>query len=111
MPAATPSAITEAPVLPESARLIDTFVAPAKTFADLRRSAAWWGPFLVMAVLALLFVVVVDQKIGFRKVVENQIQLSPKAADRIEKLPPPTANAPCSSRRLSRNLFPMVIRQ
>ena len=89
MPAATPSTITETPALPESARLIDTFVAPAKTFADLRRSAAWWGPFLVMAVLALLFVVVVDQKIGFRKVVENQIQLSPKAADRIEKLPPP----------------------
>jgi E3 ubiquitin-protein ligase DOA10 len=78
----------EATSLSEGARLVDTFIAPTKTFLDLRRSAAWWGPFLVSAIMGLLFVTVVDQKIGFRKAVENQIQLSSKAADRIEKMPP-----------------------
>jgi Yip1 domain len=73
--------------LSEPTRIINTFVAPSKTFTDLRRSAAWWGPFLIMTIVALGFVYVVDQKIGFRKVAENQIQLSPKAAQRIDQLP------------------------
>src|SRR5450631_3483174 len=51
--------------LSEPARIINTFVAPSKTFTDLRRSAAWWGPFLIMTIVALGFVYVVDQKIGF----------------------------------------------
>jgi hypothetical protein len=85
--AAVPSTTPELTRLSEGSRLVDTFIAPSKTFAVLKRSSAWWGPFLVMAILSLLFVMVVDQKIGFRKVVENQIQLSPKASDRIEKLP------------------------
>jgi len=74
--------------LSEPERIVDTFIAPAKTFADLRRNAAWWGPFLLLAVMSWLFVVVVDQKVTLRKTVENQIQTSPKAADRIEKMSP-----------------------
>jgi len=37
--------------------------------------------------VSLLFVYVVDQKIGFRKVLENQMQFAPKQADRLERLP------------------------
>ena len=85
---ATSSSTAEAVPLAEGARLADIFIAPSKTFADLRRSATWWGPFVVMTVVSLLFVSMVDSKIGFRKVAENQIQLSPKNADRIEKMPP-----------------------
>jgi hypothetical protein len=88
MAAATPQPTPEVKPLSEPERIADTFIAPSKTFNDLRRSAAWWGPFVVLTVMSLLFVVVVDQKITFRKAVENQIQLSPKAADRIEKMPP-----------------------
>lgn len=88
MVAATPLPTPEVKSLSEPERIANTFFAPSKTFNDLRRSAAWWGPFVVLAVMSLLFVVVVDQKVTFRKVVENQIQLSPKAADRIEKMPP-----------------------
>lgn len=65
---ATSSSTAEAVPLSEGARLADTFIAPSKTFADLRRSAAWWGPFVVMTVVSLLFVSVVDSKIGFRKI-------------------------------------------
>ena len=38
--------------------------------------------------MSWVFVVMVDQEITFRRAVENQIQLSPKAADRIDKMPP-----------------------
>jgi hypothetical protein len=85
-----------APVMPtpetaplsEGARLVNVFIAPTKTFTDLRRSASWWAPFLLLAIMSLVFVYTVDQKIGFRKVAENQIQASPRAAQRIEQLPP-----------------------
>ncbi len=73
--------------LSEAQRLIDVFIAPSKTFTDLRRNASWWAPYLIIVVVALLFIYVVDQKVGFQKVSENQIQLQPKQAERIENLP------------------------
>jgi Yip1 domain len=73
--------------LSEGQRLVNTFLAPSKTFTDLRRNASWWAPFLIIAIVSTIFVYVVDQKVGFRKVVENQIQLQPKHADRIERMP------------------------
>jgi hypothetical protein len=73
--------------LSELQRLVDTFIAPSKTFTDLRRSANWWAPYLIIAIVGVLFVSVVDQKVGFRKVSENLIQLQPKQADRIDRLP------------------------
>jgi Yip1-like protein len=80
------------PQLSQTQRVIDTFIAPSKTFADLKRSASWWLPFLLMSLVSLLFVYVVDQKIGFRKVAENQLQMSPKNAARLEQLPPADRN-------------------
>jgi hypothetical protein len=38
-------------------------------------------------VVSVIFVSVVDQKVGFRKVVENQLRAQPKQAERIENLP------------------------
>ncbi len=73
--------------LSEGQRLINVFFAPSKTFTDLRRSASWWAPFLIIAIVSLLFIYVVDQKVGFRKVVDNQLTLQPKQAERLESLP------------------------
>ena len=86
---ATTSAVPpqEPAPLSEVQRVINTFVAPSKTFTDLRRSASWWLPFLITAIVSTIFVYVVDQKIGFRKVTENQLRTQPKQAERIEKLP------------------------
>ena len=77
----------EAAPLSEPARIINTFVAPSKTFTDLRRSAAWWGPFLLMVVFSIGFVYVAGQKVGFRKAMENQMQAQPKQQERLEQLP------------------------
>jgi len=81
-----------APPLSQGQRIINTFIAPSKTFADLRRDASWWLAFVLMSLVSLLFVYVVDQKIGFRKVAENQLQMSPKGAARMEQLPPEDRN-------------------
>jgi len=75
------------PALSEGQRLVDVFIAPSKTFTDLRRNASWWAPFLIIVVVSLAFSYVVDQKVGFRKVVDNQIQLQPKAAERLDQMP------------------------
>ncbi len=88
-PLAPPSASPLAPEpaqLSEGARIIDTFIAPSKTFTDLRHKASWWAPWLLVSIMSLVFFYVVGQKIGYRKVAENQIQASPKAAARIENL-------------------------
>jgi hypothetical protein len=84
-PVSTPAPGSAA--LSQGARIVDTFIAPAKTFTDLRRSAAWWAPFLLMVVVSSLFVYTAGQKIGFRKIMENQMQSQPKAQARLENLP------------------------
>jgi Yip1 domain len=86
-PSQPPQLSQEPAPLSEGQRLINTFFAPSKTFTDLRRNANWWAPFLIIAIVSLFFVYVVDQKVGFRKVVENLIQLQPKQADRLERMP------------------------
>jgi len=77
----------EAP-LSEGARIVDTFLAPNRSFLDLRRNASWWAPFLLLSIATLGFSYTIDQKIGFRKVAENQIQQSPKLAQRFERQSP-----------------------
>jgi hypothetical protein len=83
-----PSQIPQEPAaLSEGQRLADTFFTPSKTFTDLRRSASWWAPFLIIALVSLSFVYVADQKVGFRKVAENQLRAQPKQADQVDKMP------------------------
>src|SRR3984957_12861240 len=73
--------------LSQGARILDTFIAPSKTFTDLRRSASWWAPFLLMIIVSTVFVYTVGQKIGFRRVTENQLQMSPKQSAQLDNLP------------------------
>src|SRR5450432_4944057 len=84
---ASPMPAPESAPLSQGARIVNTFLAPSKTFADLNRSAAWWAPFLLMIVVSTIFVYTAGQKIGFRKIMENQMQAQPKQQERLEKLP------------------------
>lgn len=84
---ALPTPIDDKP-LSEVERVVDTFVAPSKTFNDIRRNASWWAPWLLMTIVGFIWVYEVDKKIGFDKVVENQMQLSPKQAAKLDQLPP-----------------------
>lgn len=38
--------------LSEPQRLINVFIAPQSTFADLRRKASWWVPFVLSCIFA-----------------------------------------------------------
>jgi hypothetical protein len=86
-PVSLPSPASEPAPLSEGARIIDTFIAPSKTFTDLRRNASWWAPFLLVVIVSTVFVYIAGQKIGFRKIMENQMQAQPKTQERLEKLP------------------------
>ena len=76
----------DTPPLSEAERLIDTFIAPSKTFTDLRRNASWWAPWLLISIVSLLFIYVIQRQITFEQVTKNQISHS-KRADQFDKLP------------------------
>ena len=73
--------------LSEGARLINVFVAPSKTFSDLRRKSNWWVPWLLISIFSTALIFVVGQQIGFDQVSRNQIAHSARA-DQFDKLPP-----------------------
>ena len=74
------------PPLSQVERVVDTFVAPSKTFRDINRSASWWMPLLLIILVSYGFIYVVEKKVGFEKVTENTMRLSPKQMDQIDSL-------------------------
>lgn len=82
----SPSPTPEAQPLSQGARLIDTFIAPSKTFTDLRRSAAWWAPWILISIFSMIFVFAISKQVGFEQISKNQIAHSSRA-DQFDKLP------------------------
>jgi hypothetical protein len=76
------------PGLSQIERVVDTFVAPSKTFKDILRSASWWLPCVLMVIGSLLSGFVVQKQVGFDRVNENQIHASPKTEDQLNQLTP-----------------------
>lgn len=68
-------------------RVADTFLAPTKTFTDIRRNASWWLPFVLIALSWIVLVYVVDSKVGIETTTQNAMQLSPKGQARMDQLP------------------------
>lgn len=73
--------------LSEVERVVDTFVAPSKTFRDILRSTSWWLPFILLVLVTLGTTVVVDRQVGFERVAENQIHQSSKQAEKYDAAP------------------------
>lgn len=88
MSSATSAVPPEGTSLSGIERVVDTFVAPSKTFTDIRRSASWWLPWVLGAIVGLGMVYVVDKKVGMEKVSENRLALTPKQAAKLDQLPP-----------------------
>jgi hypothetical protein len=82
-----PTPQPEEPSLSEGARIVDTFIAPSKTFADVRRNPNWWAPWLLISAVTLLFVFVMGRQIGFEQITKNAVAQSSRA-EQFEKLPP-----------------------
>jgi len=88
-PLSPASPTPDAPALPpmsEGARIINTFIAPSKTFTDLRRSAMWWAPWILITIFSIAFMFTISKQIGFEQITRNQIAHSARA-DQFDKLP------------------------
>ena len=86
LPPPLPASAPEPAGLSEGARIVDTFIAPSKTFTDIRRNASWWGPWVLISIFSLIFIYAMSSKVGFEQISKNQIAHS-KRADQFDKLP------------------------
>src|SRR6476469_8204684 len=76
------------PGLSEPQRLVNVFIAPSKTFEDLKRNPSWWVPFVISAVFSIIFGIVAVQKVDMRQFAQQQIDKSPAAQRQLERLTP-----------------------
>src|SRR4051812_33438719 len=77
------------PALSPVERVVDTFVAPSKTFTDIIRSSNFFLAWLVMAVVSIAYSSTVGAKIGWDHVQQTQMRFQPASAQqRLESLPP-----------------------
>ena len=86
VPPASPAIPAQTP-LSEPARIVDTFIAPSKTFTDLRRNASWWGPWLLISIFSVIFIYTMGRQIGFDQISRNSVARSSRA-EQFDKLPP-----------------------
>ena len=76
-----------APGLSEPQRIINTFVAPSKTFEDIRRNASWWVPWLIGGIFAAVSFGLFLKKIDVEQFIREQIASSPSQSQAFESLP------------------------
>ncbi len=76
------------PHLSQIGRVVNTFVAPSRTFADILRDRSWWLPFLITVVITYGFFWAAATKVGFHQLAINGINQNPTQAARFEKLSP-----------------------
>lgn len=80
-------AVPELAPLSQGERVIDTFVAPSKTFTDVLRSASWWLPFVIILCCGYVLTAAIQTKVGWPQLVENEIHANPKMSDQMSSLP------------------------
>lgn len=76
------------PPLSQGQRLVDTFFAPSRTFADIRRNRSWWLPYILLLLFSLVFGAVVQKRVGIDTLAENAIRNNPAQAEKMQNAPP-----------------------
>jgi hypothetical protein len=71
------------PGLSQVERVVDTFVAPSKTFKDILRDASWWLPFLLAVALGIVFAYAILNKVGLPTLVDGVIHHNKTLEDTI----------------------------
>lgn len=70
-------------------RVGNIFVAPSKTFDDIKRgNTSWWLPFLISVVFSYVLFAGITMRIGWQQVATNNMAMNPKQAQRLENLTP-----------------------
>ncbi len=79
----------ETPGLSQIQRVTNTFVAPSKTFEDIRdKNRSWWLPFVISIFVSYLFFALVTVKVGWPQVVDNMMNADQKTQERLAQAPP-----------------------
>ncbi len=76
------------PRLSHVARVVDTFLAPSRTFEDILQSTSWWLPFLLAAIFSSATAYVIEKKVGFDTVSQNLVHDNPAQEERMSSLEP-----------------------
>jgi hypothetical protein len=84
----TPEPNPEPQTLSQVERVVDTFIEPSKTFADIKRNRSWWLPFLIIVVLGYVFCFVAVQHVGWESLTTNVLKSNPRNAEKLEKATP-----------------------
>lgn len=78
-----------APRLSQAERVIDTFIAPSKTFTDiLRGNTSWWLPVILLFFGSIALGLTVQKQVGFERAYVNDLHNSPAQEERINQMPP-----------------------
>src|SRR5579875_2240671 len=80
--------VQESKPLSQVERVVDTFVAPSKTFTDVLRSQSWWLPYLLLVLSSLFMAAAIQQKVGWPVLADNEIRSNPKSQARIADMSP-----------------------
>ncbi len=76
------------PALSQGERVIDTFIAPSKTFTDILRSQSWWLPFVLAVIVSYGYLFAIQKQVGWDTVVENTLKQDPKTVERLSSQTP-----------------------
>jgi hypothetical protein len=76
------------PALTPVQRVTNTFVAPTKTFADVRRSPSWWLPFVIVLLFSYLFSAVAVTRIGLPALALSAIHNNPTQNQKYQDASP-----------------------
>ena len=67
----------------------NVFVAPSKTFEDIRRgNCSWWLPYIILLVFTYILFAGITMKVGWNQVAQNNIAMNLKQAQRLDQLTP-----------------------
>jgi hypothetical protein len=73
---ATASASAEPKPMGELARLAGVVWSPGEAFRDIAARPRWWPPLVLIVVMSLVFTYLVSQRVGWERVVRQQIETS-----------------------------------
>jgi len=79
--------------LSEVGRVVDTFIAPGKTFVDIRRSASWWLPCVLLILSTVVTIGYSVKRVGVDAMRDSMLQQMPKIQEMIDNGPPEQAAA------------------
>lgn len=87
-PIPDPATGAAAPPLSEPQRLINIFIAPRKTFMDIRHNASWWAPWLLTTLAVMAFMFTAEKKVGYEAIVNNRMAHASFMQRTMERMSP-----------------------